>query len=71
MVVQALISKNFCLIPFNVFCFKSKLKCSLENLKDEKMGAMKRGRGTCGTFKAFNLTYLHAERVETNFGCPK
>ena len=23
------------------------------------LGAMKRGRGMCGTFKAFKLTYLH------------
>ena len=26
------------------------------------LGAMKRGRGTCSTFKAFNLTYLHILR---------
>ena len=30
-------------------------------------GAMKQSRGTCSTFKAFNLTYLHAEIVETIF----
>ena len=27
------------------------------------MGAMKRGRGTCSTFKAFNLMYLHILRA--------
>ena len=26
-------------------------------------GAMKRGRGTCGMFKAFNLMYLHVLRA--------
>ena len=26
------------------------------------MGAMKQGRGICGTFKAFNLIYLHVLR---------
>ena len=26
-------------------------------------GAMKRGQGRCGTFKAFNLTYLHVVLV--------
>ena len=25
----------------------------------QNVGAMKQGRGTCSTFKAFNLTYLH------------
>ena len=25
----------------------------------KKAGVMKQGRGTCGTFKVINLTYLH------------
>ena len=29
---------------------------------DYKCWRMKRGWGTCGTFKAFNLTYLHVLR---------
>ena len=27
------------------------------------IGAIKRGRGMCGTFKAFSLTYLHVVRA--------
>ena len=34
------------------------LLCSLMTWPDQ-LGVMKRGRGTCSTFEAFNLTYLH------------
>ena len=36
---------------FNIFFHRNK--------KGGKKGAMKQGRGTCSTFKAFNLMHLH------------
>ena len=44
---------------------KTRNKIDLENYKfnyKHLRGAMKQGRSTCGTFKPFNLTYLHILR---------
>ena len=35
-----------------------------EVFETEILGAMKEGRGTCGTFKPFNLTYLHTTFID-------
>ena len=41
----------------------STVKLSICNKEERKKGAMKRGWGTCGMFKAFNLTYLQILRA--------
>ena len=49
---------------FIVFDFNTRKRAPKEQRETEWLfGAMKRGWGTCGKFKAFNLTYLHVLRA--------